>query len=227
MTEATDTTETPFFPAPVLAPLADPGTARELLAATLRDLAGVVDGPAWRPEAVTPCTRYTLEQLRDHVLGWLPFFAAAFADPSGVADRPDPERFRAAADPAALVPGGSRRIVEDAAATLDRALVDGVLTGRVKLAQSFMDGPAALGMVLGEYLVHGWDLAAAQGLPWDPPPRACAVARDFFEGTIAPQYRGGEGGFFEAEVAVPADASDRDRLLGFAGRDPLWTPPAG
>jgi uncharacterized protein (TIGR03086 family) len=222
----TETTDAPFFPAPVLAPLADPGTARELLAATLRDLAGVVDAPGRRPDAATPCTRYTLDELRDHVLGWLQFFTAAFADPAAAADRPDPERFRAAADPSAAAAGGCRRIVEEAAATFDRALAGGVLAGRVRLSQSFMDGPAALGMVLGEYLVHGWDLATAQGLPWDPTPRACAVARDFFEGTIAPQYRGGDGGFFDAEVAVPADASDRDRLLGFAGRDPQWTPPA-
>ncbi|HET9657277.1 MAG TPA: hypothetical protein VFP72_18135, partial [Kineosporiaceae bacterium] len=119
-----------------------------------------------------------------------------------------------------------RSIVLAAAATFDRVLSGDVLGRRVLLSQSRMDGPAALGMVLGEYLVHGWDLARALGRHWEPSDRACSVAQEFFAGTIAPEYRGGDGGFFAEEVPVPAGAGALDRLIGFAGRDPGWVPPA-
>ena len=105
---------------------------------------------------------------------------------------------------------------------------DGVLSGDVVLSQSRMDGPAALGMVLGEYVVHGWDLARAVGRPWSPPEAAAtATAREFFAAMSSREYRGADGGFFDDEVPVPADAPALERLLGFAGRDPGWTPTAG
>jgi uncharacterized protein (TIGR03086 family) len=221
----TTNNEPSFFPAPVLPALADPAVARELVADTLQALAVVVDVPGDALDRPTPCVRYTVSDLRDHVLAWLQFFAAAFADPDGAAPRPDPERYRVADDDAARSQSCSQ-IVTAAGDRLDRALSGDVLQRRVLLSQSFMDGPAALGMVLGEYLVHGWDLARALDRPWQPPEPACTVALEFFEGTIAPEYRGGDTGFFADLVPVPDDAPALDRLLGFAGRDPRWTPPA-
>jgi uncharacterized protein (TIGR03086 family) len=220
----TTSKQIPYFPAPVLAELADPVVARDLIAAVLHDLALVVDVPDRALAGPTPCERYTVEQLRDHVLGWLQFFAAAFADPASAAARPDPEPYRVAED-AAAQEAGCPSIVVAAAARLDQALGNGVLAGQVVLSQSRMDGGAAFGMVLGEYLVHGWDLARALDRLWQPPVRACSLAREFFAGVIAPEYRGGEGGVFGAEIAVRQDAPELDRLLGFAGRDPRWTLP--
>ena len=86
-----------------------------------------------------------------------------------------------------------------------------------------MDGPGAFAMVLGEYLVHGWDLAVAVGAPWTPPAQACEAALAFFSGMVLPEYRGEDGGFFGEEVPVDPDAPALDRLLGFAGRRPDWT----
>ena len=88
-----------------------------------------------------------------------------------------------------------------------------------------MSGPGATGMVLGEYVVHGWDLATALGRPWTPPQDAVATAHAFFAGVVVPEYRGPDGGFFLDEVHVADDAPALDRLLGFAGRVPGWTPP--
>lgn len=225
-TESVAAPDAPFFPAPVLPELSDPVTARHLLGDVLQALAGVVDVPEESLGRPTPCTRYTVGELRDHVLGWLQFFAAAFADPDATAERPDPEPYRVADDTAARA-GGCRAVVADAAATLDLALAGDVLRRPVLLSQSRMDGPAALGMVLGEYTIHGWDLARALDRPWAPPNEACRLTREFFAGVIAPAYRGGDAGFFDAEVPVPDDAPELDRLLGFAGRAPRWTPPSG
>ena len=84
---------------------------------------------------------------------------------------------------------------------------------------------SVLAMILGEYLVHGWDLARALDLPWSPAPEACEAALEFFRAMIAPEYRGGDAGYFGPEVTVAAGAGTFERLLGFAGRDPRW--PAG
>jgi uncharacterized protein (TIGR03086 family) len=211
--------EPPYFPASAPAECADAGTAASYLEPVLGQLAEVVARAT--PEALgdpTPCRRYDVATLRDHVLGWLQFFAAAFADPARKAERPDPDAYRAADDDRDLPD-----VVRRSAGTLLDAVRGGALDGQVVLAQSRMDGPAAFGMVLGEYLVHGWDLAVAVGAPWTPPERACETPLEFFQAMIVPEYRGEDGGFFGEEVPVPSGAPALDRLLGFAGRRPDWT----
>jgi uncharacterized protein (TIGR03086 family) len=82
--------------------------------------------------------------------------------------------------------------------------------------------PASLvgGIVFGEFVLHGWDLAAATGqsLAVDG-----ALAQALFDqlalmADMARQYK-----VFGAEVPVPASAPPFDRALGLAGRDPSWT----
>jgi uncharacterized protein (TIGR03086 family) len=218
--------EVPYFPAQAPAAFADAGTAASYLEPVLDQLADVVGRTT--PETLgdpTPCRRYDVAVLRDHILGWLQFFAAAFADPARQGERPDPDSYHAKDDARDLAD-----VVRESAATLLGALRGGVLDGQIVVSQSRMDGPGAYGMVLGEYLVHGWDLAVAVGAPWTPPERACEDALEFFRGMVVPEYRGEEGGFFGDEVPVPADAPALDRLLGFAGRRPDWaksSAPAG
>jgi uncharacterized protein (TIGR03086 family) len=211
--------EPPYFPATAPPELSDPGTAVSYLEPVLSQLAEVVSRTT--PDTLgdpTPCRQFDVATLRDHILGWLQFFAAAFADPARQGERPDPDGYRAAEDDRDLAD-----VVRDSAGTLLDAVRGGALDGQIVLKQSRMDGPGAFGMVLGEYLVHGWDLAAAVGAPWTPPERACEAALEFFRAMVLPEYRGEEGGFFGEEVPVPSDAPALDRLLGFAGRRPDWT----
>jgi uncharacterized protein (TIGR03086 family) len=210
--------EPPYFPAPAPQALADVDTDVSCLEPVLDQLAEVVGRVT--PETLgdpTPCRRYDVATLRDHVLGWLQFFAAAFGDPARNAQRPDPDGYRAADDDRDLAD-----VVHESGRTLLDAVRGGVLDGQIILQQSRMDGPAAFGMVLGEYLVHGWDLAVAVGAPWTPPEQACETALEFFRGVVVPEYRGEEGGFFGEEVPVAPGAPALDRLLGFAGRRPDW-----
>jgi uncharacterized protein (TIGR03086 family) len=209
--------EIPYFPAPSLPVMCDPAQARSLLEPVLTDLAGLVDVPDDALDRATPCAEYPIGALRDHVLGWLQFFAAAAGDPRRATTRPDPAAYRAADDPRK-----PSDVVRAAAGDLAAALDRGVLGGRVVMSQAEMDGPAVLAMALGEYVVHGWDLAVSTGAAWTPSDQACAVSLDFFTATVVPEYRGPDGGFFLDEVPVPDDAPILDRLLGFAGRDPHW-----
>jgi uncharacterized protein (TIGR03086 family) len=212
--------ELPFFPVPAPAVFSSgPEPVLALMLPVFDDLATVI--AAVRAEDLgrrTPCTDFDLAVLRDHVLGWLQFFAAALADPQRRTRRPDPVAYRAADDPR-----DHGELVRECARTVAAAVRSGVQDGDVAVSQARMSGPSVLGMMLGEYLVHGWDLARALERPWDPPRAAVTAGLDFFAGMVSPQYRGGDAGFFAEEVPVPADAPALDRLLGFAGRDPRWT----
>ena len=83
----TDDTLPPYFPATVPAALEDPRRTADLLEPVLADLADVVRRT--RPDDLrrpTPCIRLDVEALRNHIVGWVPFFAAALADFQAVAE---------------------------------------------------------------------------------------------------------------------------------------------
>jgi uncharacterized protein (TIGR03086 family) len=188
----------------------------DLLHTVLTDLASVVGGvTADQLHNPTPCTEYDVEQLRDHVLGWLTTFAAGFADPGGQAPRADLTGYRAPADPAAGV--------RTAADQLVTAIRGGATDRPLRLGDSAMPGELALGMILWEYQVHGWDLARATGASWSPPVAAVQKSLEFAPGMLTPDYQG-EGKTFGPPVAVAADGPALDRLLGMSGRDPHWSP---
>jgi uncharacterized protein (TIGR03086 family) len=184
----------------------------DLLAAVLADLAPVVAGVTEQQKNdPTPCSDYDVAQLTDHVTGWLSTFADGFADPDGQAPRASLDGYVSPPDPAAEV----RR----AAATMEKALRDGAAARPLKLGGSAMPGELALGMILWEYQMHGWDLARATGQPYRPDPVLVRAALEFAE-----RFADLEGGPFGPSVAVPADAPPFDRLLGATGRDRNWTP---
>jgi uncharacterized protein (TIGR03086 family) len=186
----------------------------ELLRTVLADLAPVVDGIGQdQLHQPTPCADLDVEQLRDHVLGWLTTFAAGFADPDGQAPRADLRGYRAPADAA--------NAVRAAAEQLDNALRAGAAERPLRLGESAMPGGLALDMILWEYQVHGWDLAVATGQSWAPPSEATEESLAFAPGMLTEDYQG-EGKAFGPPVAVPADAPALDRLIGLSGRDPIW-----
>jgi uncharacterized protein (TIGR03086 family) len=219
-------TELPIFPTTAPEAFADPAATRALIDPVLSHLAAIVEVSEGSLDRPSPCADYTVGQLRHHVLGWLQFFAAALTDPDAIGERLDPETWQLDPDP---TPGA---IVERAAADIGRAIDDGVAGRLVVMSQARMAGDGVLAMALGEYLVHGWDLAVSTGRGW--PPAAPGVAHDaaaeaalaFLRGTVAPEYRGPDSGFFGHEVEASADATAFERLLCFAGRQPGWSPQA-
>jgi uncharacterized protein (TIGR03086 family) len=81
--------------------------------------------------------------------------------------------------------------------------------------------PAAdiAGLLIAELVLHGWDLAAATGQPFevggataDAALAAVAANADLFR-----QYKG-----FAEPVDVPPSATALDRVLALSGRDPAW-----
>jgi uncharacterized protein (TIGR03086 family) len=76
-------------------------------------------------------------------------------------------------------------------------------------------------MMTAEFAVHAWDLAVATGRTLSVPEELGVAV---LEGVTAMAPSGPEGGWFGAEVAVPADAPAFERALAASGRDPGWTP---
>ncbi|WP_127782324.1 TIGR03086 family metal-binding protein [Rhodococcus sp. X156] len=186
-----------------------------LLDTVLDDLGTVVAtiGPG-QLHNPTPCTEMDVAQLRQHVLAWLSNFADGFAHPDNRAQA-------APADPGASVDHVTA--VRAASDQLVASLQAGAAEQPLYLGDDAMPGEMALGMILWEYLVHGWDLARATGQPWAPPEAAAAQIVAFAPSMLSPDYQG-EGKMFADPVPVPPSAPAMDQLLGLSGRDPRWSP---
>ncbi len=85
--------------------------------------------------------------------------------------------------------------------------------------------PAAMVAVvaLDELVLHGWDLARALDLPYEPDPESVEACHGFVASMSRP---GGVPGLFAPPVPVDPGAGAFDRLLGLSGRDPGWKPAA-
>ncbi|MGZ8704823.1 MAG: maleylpyruvate isomerase family mycothiol-dependent enzyme [Aeromicrobium sp.] len=71
-----------------------------------------------------------------------------------------------------------------------------------------------------DLIMHRWDIAraAGEGIVWDP--QDIDFANEFLDSMGSMFY---DYGASAPALPVPDDASDRDKLLGRAGRDPQWS----
>ncbi len=161
----------------------------------------------------TPCATYTVAALLDHVAGGLlAFHGAAVKQPLPGGPSGDAE---------SLAVDWRTRIPRDARALADAWDDPAAWTGRTAAGGVELPGDVAGIVALDELVLHGWDLAKATATPmpvYDGP--GLDALYDFVTNS-----RGSD--LFGPEVAVPADAPLFDRILGAAGRDPHWQPPAG
>jgi uncharacterized protein (TIGR03086 family) len=158
-------------------------------------------------DAPTPCSEMNVRELVNHlVAGNIGFSGAANGD---AMDMSVFEQDHLGDDPA----GAYRRSAEMALAAWQRP---GVF--EETLAFGGMTGAAVVRMHLTEEVVHGWDLAVATGQDSSIDPHLATVALDAMQHVPEELLRGGPS--FGPEVAVAADASVGERLVGFLGRDP-------
>ncbi|MFL6124133.1 TIGR03086 family metal-binding protein [Actinophytocola sp.] len=164
----------------------------------------------------TPCAKYDVRALLNHLLFWGPSLAGA-----GRKEVVAP--LAAAESDVDLTTGDWRADLLElldrmASAWAPRSAWEGV-TGFGEPREM----PAAVigDMITGELAVHGWDLAVATGQLLDLP---APLVAHLWESMAAPAAQGREMGLFGPEVTVPADAPTLDRVLGLTGRDPAWTP---
>lgn len=177
-------------------------------------LAGLIEGLA--PDALegpTPCERFTVGDLLDHIGRFaLAFRATAVKDPL-----PRPP----AADAANLDADWRSRIPGDLLAMAEAWRDPEAWRGMTAAGGIDLPGEVAGVVALDELVIHGWDLARATGRPsgYDGPGLEAVFA------AVQHFRTSGIDGLFGPEVPVAEDAPLLDRTLGVAGRDPDWQPP--
>ncbi len=168
-------------------------------------------------DAPTPCSEYDVRRLVNHLLFWGP-----------------------------SLEGAARKelVAPPAASDQDVDLTDSDWRGRLQAqtdrlviawsepdaweGSTRMGGPMHLpapmigGMVLGELVVHGWDLACTTGQApgWDD-----EVLTFVYQELEKTAEQGREMGVYGARVQVPDTAPVLSRILGLTGRDPNWADP--
>lgn len=175
------------------------------VAGRFTDRVGEVTPERWDRPA--PCEGWVARDVVRHLVEWVPAFMgrAGVELPNGVSVDDDP----AAA-------------WSELATVLQAALDDPDLAAR-----EFDAGPPgrmsvadAIGLVvLGDVLIHTWDLARATGLDETLDP---VVVPSMLAGMQPLDDMLRESGHYGPKVAVPDGADDRTKLIAFTGRDPNW-----
>ncbi|WP_086853285.1 TIGR03086 family metal-binding protein [Amycolatopsis kentuckyensis] len=164
--------------------------------------------------APTPCAGYDVRGLLNHLLYWGPWLIAA----GRREDPPAPARGEAEA---ALVTDDWRADLEKQTETLVEVFGSpSAWTGTTALGTASLPSALVGAMVLGEFVLHGWDLARASGQPFQCAPEAAVAV---YESAVAMGDQARSMGVYGPVVAVGADASPLERALGATGRDPAWT----
>lgn len=189
---------------------------RKLMVRAVETSTGVVQGitPEMRGRP-TPCPEFDVSALLGHLEAWMTDRAYGAATKQEVPGEPD----ESGED---FAPGWAGRFAEGARATAlawsEPAAWDGAtgLTGNARMPAGVIGG-----MIYAEFLLHGWDLAAATGQRFSLDDDLAQALLDLVSSMaeLARQY-----GAFGPEVPVSTPTPPVERALGLAGRDPAWTP---
>jgi uncharacterized protein (TIGR03086 family) len=150
----------------------------------------------------TPCSEYDVLQLTDHLLKGITLIG-------GMADADLPKR-----DSDHSV---EQQVIGAARPALDAWHRRG-LDGTVSFASNEMPATFGPSVLTLEFLVHGWDYAAATGHPMNVADSLVEYTLGLAKKLITPDGRATAG--FADPVDVLDSASALDQLLAFTGRDP-------
>ena len=197
----------------------------DLIPAT-REVARLLDGVADDQLAdPTPCADTPVAALLDHLMGLSMAFTWAARKTTAVEDH-SKESGPGQASAEHLDPQW-RRLLPERLDELSKAWGDPDAWEGMTEAGGVTTPASVMGVVaLDELVLHGWDLARATGQPFACDPASTAAVLEFTRASTRPEEAAAREGLFGPVVDVPEDAPDLDRALGFAGRDPAWTPPA-
>lgn len=152
----------------------------------------------------TPCAKYAVRDLFDHMIGGASQFA-----PQLRGDTPGA--------PPAVDDAGRRAALEDALRELGNAVRSpGAMERTVALPFGEVPGSVLASFLTVDGLTHAWDLSRATGVPFDPPAELAETVLATARQLIAPELR--DGDTFAAETPIAADAPAVDRLAAFTGR---------
>jgi uncharacterized protein (TIGR03086 family) len=149
----------------------------------------------------TPCTKFTVRDVLEHMVGGATAFAAAFRGQPPPAPAPSTDVL-AAFGPA----------LQDLAAAISQP---GALQRTVAAPFGDVDAEACARFVVLDGLVHAWDLAQATGQSISPSHALVTDVTAFAHGALDGLR---DGDTFGPALAPPADATAMERLAAFTGR---------
>ena len=165
----------------------------------------------------TPCAGWNLADLLSHMIAQHYGFAAA-AEGNG-ADASAWQVHPVAAEPSSAYAAAADRVI--AAFAPDEVLQRSFWLPEIRGGISLRAG-TAIGFHLVDYVAHGWDVAAALGVPADYPPDVVAAALAIAEQVPDDASRLADGAAFQPARPVPAGETPMRRMLLLLGRSPAW-----
>ncbi len=174
-----------------------------------------LDGP-------TPCPEYPVGALLDHLMGLTLAFTwgARKTAPAAAADASGP----GAATAAHLDPQWRTRLPQQLTTLADAWAEPDAWRGTTTVGGATLPGEVMGLVAMDELVLHGWDLARATGQEFRCDPMSTEVVLGFTEASAQPGEEASRAGIFGPVVPVATDAPPLDHALGYAGRNPAWTP---
>lgn len=164
----------------------------------------------------TPCAGWDLRTLLTHMTAQHRDFAAAAVGrgPEEAIELPDPQ------DPISGYAPSAADVITAFAPddVLDRPLVIAEAGGRP------LPGRMVIGFHLVDFVVHGWDVAATVGRPWDLPADVIEATLPIARAVPDGDERLLPGAAFAPAVPTPGGATPLAEILTLLGRSPDWRP---
>ena len=155
----------------------------------------------------TPCEHWDVHTLLNHMISTHHMFAALVRD-----EIPMEPLDEIGDDPGPVY-------TEAITSSLAAFKLPGAMEKVLPLPMGPTPGAMALGMLIMDNVVHGWDLSKGTGQPTGIDEGIAAGYLEQLSQMAFPRHPE-PGAPFGPEVAVPAGASNAERLLGFLGRRP-------
>ena len=164
----------------------------------------------------TPCREWDLGALLAHMTAQHRGFAAAAAGNGA-----DPQVWQPADQPL-------RQYAEAAEEVITAFAAPGVINRDFLLPEVAGDRPirgaTAIGFHLVDYVVHGWDVAAAMGLPWELPADVLEAALPIVRSVPDDADRKLPGAAFAPAIQTSGELTPMAEILTLLGRSPDWRP---
>jgi uncharacterized protein (TIGR03086 family) len=167
----------------------------------------------------TPCPKYTLGDLLQHVRGLVEAFTVAGRkeQPAG-GSKPPPQ------GDASLLPAEWRGEITDWLGRLVDAWADPSAWEGTAWIAGFEAPASAVGVTAAnELVVHGWDVARASGQEILLDDAALSPSLEFVTMMSGPGSEEARGDAFGPALPIPDGASALDEVVAGNGRDPAWS----
>jgi len=184
--------------------MASPADQISYQAGALHDLVAGVQADQWGNP--TPCAKWSVRDLVNHLVGGGTIFAASFRGESVEMESAMPDML---GDDATSAWDGVIASFETAVSA------PGAMDREVVLPFATLPAQVALDIASFDLLVHAWDLARATGQSFDPPDNVVTAGRQVAD-TMVDGLR--DGDTFTDAVDAPPGASLIDQLAAFCGR---------